>query len=86
VRAASTSPQAPDVARQLGFAAHTTGDSQRPFELLGQAAPGLRHQGRPGLLAQVLIVRAWDAIHLGRFDHATREADEGGRLAFETEQ
>ena len=86
VRAAPTSSQASDAARQFGFAAHTTGDFQCSFELLGQAGPGLRHQGRLGLLAQVLVVRAWDAIHLGRFDDATRDADEGGRLALETGQ
>jgi ATP/maltotriose-dependent transcriptional regulator MalT len=86
VRAAPTSSQAPDEARQLGFAAHTTGDFERSLELLGQATPGFRHQGRLGLLAQVLTVRAWDAIHLGWFDDASRDADEGGRLALETGQ
>ena len=47
---------------------------------------GLREQGRLALLAQVLVVRTWNRIHLGRFDAALADAEEAGRLARETEQ
>lgn len=73
-------------ARLLGFASHATGNFEQSFDLLLQATDRLRSQGQVGLLAQVLVVRAWDAIHTGRFDEALRNADDGGRLARETSQ
>jgi DNA-binding CsgD family transcriptional regulator/tetratricopeptide (TPR) repeat protein len=72
--------------RVIAFAAHAVGDNARSSELLGRAIPVLRTQGRLGLLAQALIVRAWDGIHLGRLAESERDADEGARLAAETEQ
>jgi DNA-binding CsgD family transcriptional regulator len=72
--------------RTIGFGAHAVGDNARSIKLLGRAIPLLRTQGRLGLLAQALTVRAWDGIHLGRFSDAERDADEGSRLAAETEQ
>ena len=70
----------------LGFAASAAGDYGQGMELLNRAASGLRAQGRLGLLAQLLVARAWDAIVLGQFGDAIRDADEGNRLAIETEQ
>ena len=70
----------------LGFAAHAAGDFSQALELLQRAGPALRAEGRLGLLAQLLICRAWDEIHLGNFTDAIRDAEEGNRLAVETRQ
>jgi hydroxyacylglutathione hydrolase len=47
---------------------------------------GLREQGRLALLAQVLVVRTWNRIHLGSFEAAVPDAEEAARLAHETAQ
>lgn len=70
----------------LGFAAHAAGDFGQALELLQRAGPGLRSEGRLGLLAQLLTCRAWDEIHVGNFADALRDAEEGNRLAVETQQ
>src|ERR1700730_4455825 len=70
----------------LAFAAYVVGDISQSIELLDRAAPMLRAQGRLGLLAQLLVVRAWAGINVGQFDEALREAEEGNRLAIETGQ
>lgn len=70
----------------LGFAAYAVGDLSQSIELMDRAAPMLRAQGRLGLLAQLLVVRAWAATNVGQFDEALREAEEGNRLASETGQ
>ena len=72
--------------QSMAFAAHTVGHFERSQELLSRSIPVLRDEGRLGLLAQALTVRAWDEIHLGRFDASDRDADEGRRLAAETGQ
>ena len=76
----------PSRTQLLGFAAHAAGDFGQALELLQRAGPGLREQGRLGLLAQLLICRAWDEIHVGQFSDALRDAEEGNRLAIETQQ
>jgi len=70
----------------LAFSAWAVGDIAQSIELLNRAADLLRLQGRLSLLAQVLTVRAWAGINTGGFSGATRDAEEGGRLAIETEQ
>jgi len=70
----------------LAFAAYAVGDLSQAIELMDRAAPMLRAQGRLGLLAQLLVVRAWAGINVGQFDEALREAEEGHRLASETGQ
>jgi ATP/maltotriose-dependent transcriptional regulator MalT len=70
----------------LAFAAYAVGDISQSIELMDRAAPILRAQGRLGLLAQLLVVRAWAGINVGQFDQALREAEEGNRLASETGQ
>ncbi len=70
----------------LAFAAYAVGDIAQSIELMNRAAALLRVQGRLSLLAQVLTVRAWAGINTGNFTDATRDAEEGGRLAIETEQ
>ena len=73
-------------ARLLGFAGHAAGDCALSSSFLAQAIPGLRAQGRLALLAQVLTVQAWNAIHLGDWKAAGAFAEEGNRLAQETAQ
>jgi len=70
----------------LAFSAWAAGDIAQSMELMDRAADLLRAQGRLSLLAQVLTVRAWAGINTGSFSGATRDAEEGGRLAIETEQ
>jgi DNA-binding CsgD family transcriptional regulator/tetratricopeptide (TPR) repeat protein len=71
---------------RLGLAAGAAGDWSEGLSLLKRAAPGLRAQGRLGLLAQLLTLCSWDEIHVGRFNDANGDADEGLRLAIETAQ
>jgi len=70
----------------LAFAAYAVGDIGQSIELMDRAAPMLRAQGRLGLLAQLLVVRAWAGINVGQFNEALREAEEGSTLASETGQ
>jgi DNA-binding CsgD family transcriptional regulator/tetratricopeptide (TPR) repeat protein len=70
----------------LGLAAHAAGDFGQALELLTRAAPRLRAEGRLGLLAQDLICLSWEEVHLGRLRDAARDAEEGHRLALETQQ
>jgi DNA-binding CsgD family transcriptional regulator len=70
----------------LAFAAYASGDIGQSIELMDRAAPRLRAQGRLGLLAQLLVVRAWAGLNAGQFSNAIRQAEEGNRLAVETEQ
>lgn len=70
----------------LGNAAATVGafDLSEPFA--AASAARLREQGKLELLAQVLVLLTWCEIHLGRWDAATADAEEAGRLALETSQ
>jgi len=70
----------------LAFAAYAAGELGLSVELMDRVAPVLRAQGRLGLLAQLLVVRAWAAINTGQFSDASRAAEEGNRLAIETKQ
>jgi DNA-binding CsgD family transcriptional regulator len=84
--AAATDEADPSRGQILGFAAHAAGDFGQALTLLQRAGSGLRAEGRLGLLAQLLICRAWDEIHVGHFSDALRDAEEGNRLAVETQQ
>jgi len=70
----------------LAFAAFAAGDIDQSIALMDRAAPVLRAQARLGLLAQLLITRGWAGINTGQFSRATRELEEGNRLAVETGQ
>ncbi|HTA38722.1 MAG TPA: helix-turn-helix transcriptional regulator, partial [Candidatus Acidoferrales bacterium] len=50
------------------------------------AASGFRSDGRLALLAHALVLRAWSAIYLGNRNLAIANAEEGLRLAAETDQ
>ena len=70
----------------LAFAAYAAGELGLSMELMDRVAPTLRAQGRLGLLAQLLAVRAWAGINTGQFADSGRAAEEGNRLAIETQQ
>jgi len=70
----------------LALAAYAAGEMDQSISLMDRAAPSLRTQGRLGLLAQLLIARGWAGINTGQFSRATRELEEGNRLALETGQ
>jgi DNA-binding CsgD family transcriptional regulator/tetratricopeptide (TPR) repeat protein len=71
----------------LGTAAYLVGAFEQSGSLLATAAERLREQGRLGLLAQVLVSRAWGAILLAAdLGVATTAAEEARRLAAETAQ
>lgn len=76
----------PSRTQLLAFAAYATGDLGESIELMDRAAPMLRAQGRLGLLAQLLVVRAWAGINTGQLSDAVRSMEEGNQLAIETSQ
>lgn len=69
-----------------GIAATIAGDPETGVSLLASAVPLLRVQGRLRLLARALVVRAWGAIYCCDWSTAITAAQEGVRLAQETEQ
>jgi len=76
----------PSRTQLLAFAAYAAGDIAQSIELMDRASPTLRVQGRLGLLAQLLVVRAWAGINTGQFSGAIRAVEEGSRVAIETGQ
>lgn len=76
----------PAAARLYGMAAAAVGEHKISESFSTWSIAGLREQGRLALLAQVLVVRTWNRIHLGRFDAALPDAEEAARLARETTQ
>lgn len=73
-------------ARLLGLAAIQIGDFDLAERFLSAAIAGLRSDGRLALLAHMLVLRAWSAIFCGNRNVAVADAEEGTRLAQETEQ
>jgi DNA-binding CsgD family transcriptional regulator len=69
-----------------GFAATLAGDPATGRSLLASAVPSLRAQGRLRPLARALVVQAWGAIYCSDWTTAVAAAEEGVRLAHETEQ
>jgi ATP/maltotriose-dependent transcriptional regulator MalT len=84
--AAQADDSDPSRTQLLAFAAYAAGDLGESIELMDRAAPVLRAQGRLGLLAQLLAVRAWAGINTGQFSDAIRSMEEGNDLAIETRQ
>jgi DNA-binding CsgD family transcriptional regulator len=76
----------PVAGRLYGMAAAAVGEHKISQGYCTRSIAGLREQGRLALLAQVLVVRTWNRIHLGRFDAALADAEQAGRLARETTQ
>ncbi len=84
--AAQVDDSDPSRTQLLAFAAYAAGELGDSIELMDRAAPVLRAQGRLGLLAQLLAVRAWAGINTGQFSDAIRSVEEGNQLAIETGQ
>ncbi|UBU11356.1 helix-turn-helix transcriptional regulator [Nonomuraea gerenzanensis] len=76
----------PETDRYLGSAAMQVGAFDVAARLSAVAAPGLRAQGRLGLLPRALAVQAWSTTRLGDLDTAVPAAEEAARLAAETGQ
>jgi DNA-binding CsgD family transcriptional regulator len=76
----------PSRTQVLAFAAYAAGDRAESIELMDRAAPLLRAQGRLGLLAQLLAVRAWAGINTGQLRDAIPYMEEANHLAIETRQ
>ncbi|MFD0471209.1 LuxR C-terminal-related transcriptional regulator [Nonomuraea thailandensis] len=76
----------PEVDRYLGSAALQVGAFDLAGRLSAVAAPGLRAQGRLGLLPRALAVQAWSLTRLGDLATAVPAAEEAARLAAETGQ
>jgi DNA-binding NarL/FixJ family response regulator len=76
----------PRSAYVLGLAAAQVGEFDLAERFLAVAASGFRSDGRLALLAHVLVLRAWSAIYLGNRNEAVANAEEGLRLASETDQ
>ncbi|MEV0829285.1 ATP-binding protein [Nonomuraea rubra] len=76
----------PEVDRYLGSAALQVGAFDLAGRLSAAAAPGLRAQGRLGLLPRALAVQSWSLARLGDLATAVPAAEEAARLAEETGQ
>jgi DNA-binding CsgD family transcriptional regulator len=76
----------PSRTQLLAFASYAAGDLGESIELMDRAAPILRAQGRLGLLAQLLAVRAWAGLNTGQLSDAIRSMEEANHLAIETRQ
>jgi len=85
-RAASPGSVSGDGARRLGTAALWVGALDLGVDLFQASIAGLRREGRLGLLARSLIIRAFTSVHLGRLSTVASELDEGFRLGVETRQ
>ena len=85
-RYAAKSGEDAKTARLLGLAAIQIGDFDLAHRFLSSAIAGLRSDGRLALLAHMLVLRAWSAIFRGNRNVAVADAEEGTRLAQETEQ
>ena len=73
-------------ARLAGNAAMAVGSFDLAARFLAASAAGLRAQGRLGLLARTLALQAWTAANLADLGTAIPAAEEGRRLAEETNQ
>ncbi|WP_329056032.1 AAA family ATPase [Amycolatopsis sp. NBC_01488] len=76
----------PEVDRYLGSAAMQVGAFDLAARFSAAAAPGLRAQGRLGLLPRALAVQAWSRVRLGDLAAAVPAAAEAARFARETGQ
>ncbi|MFD9962354.1 ATP-binding protein [Amycolatopsis sp. NPDC058986] len=76
----------PERDRYLGSAALQVGAFDLAARFSETAAPGLRAQGRLGLLARALAVQAWSRTRLGDLATAVPVAAEAARFAGETGQ
>ncbi|WP_158852678.1 ATP-binding protein [Saccharothrix deserti] len=83
---AGTTGADPEVDRYLGSAALQVGAFDLAAHFAAAAAPGLRVQGRLGLLTRALTVQAWSRVRLGDVAAAAPVAAEAAEFAQETAQ
>ena len=76
----------PGATRLVGNAAMAVGAFDMAARSLAASVAALRAQGRLGLLARALALQAWSAAHLADLGAAIPAAEEGRRLAQETNQ
>ncbi|GAB2441687.1 ATP-binding protein [Nocardia tengchongensis] len=76
----------PPVSAMLARVAFVCGEFDRSLYFVTPAVDGLRRQGRLALLCQVLILRTFAGMYVGRWDLTEAAADEAYRLAAETRQ
>ncbi|MFD5244847.1 AAA family ATPase [Amycolatopsis sp. NPDC058340] len=76
----------PEVDRFLGSAALQVGAVDLAARFSAAAAPGLRAQGRLGLLPRALAVQAWSRVRLGDLAGAVPAAAEAAEFAKESGQ
>ncbi|MBO4252441.1 AAA family ATPase [Streptomyces griseorubiginosus] len=70
----------------LAMAGFVSGSFEHSLPLTLAAETGLRQQGRLAALTQVLVLRTFAALYLGRWDVSATAADEALRFAEETGQ
>ncbi len=83
---AATTGADPEVDRFLGSASLQVGAADLAARFSAAAAPGLRAQGRLGLLPRALAVQAWSRVRLGDLAAAVPVAAEAAKFAKETGQ
>ncbi|MGP3961932.1 AAA family ATPase [Nonomuraea sp. 3N208] len=83
---AGVAGEEPETYRYLGSAALQVGAFDLAARFSETAAPGLRAQGRLGLLPRALAVQAWSLTRLGDLATALPAAAEAAKLARETGQ
>ena len=85
-RARSAEPSTGNDARRCGTAALWLGALDLAVGFFSASLAGLRKDGRLGLLARSLTIRAFTSVHLGVLETVSSDLDEGGRLGTETRQ
>ena len=70
----------------VGMASAIAGDAARSRSLLARAAPAFRGEEDRPPLAALLVMQAWNDIHLGRWTEAASEVEAGAELARNTGQ
>ncbi len=85
-RARSGEPVSGTDGRRYGTAALWVGALDLAVEFFGASIGGLRKDGRLGLLARSLTIRAFSSVHLGALATVASDLDEGLRLGIETRQ
>jgi DNA-binding CsgD family transcriptional regulator len=72
--------------RRFATAALWLGALDLVVDFLSASIVGLRQEGRLGLLARALTIRAFASAHLGTLETVASDLDEGCRLGIETRQ
>ncbi|MDM7856410.1 LuxR C-terminal-related transcriptional regulator [Cellulomonas alba] len=86
IRAVDETALDDEVVALLSQAGFVIGDFTRSLELAGAASTGLRRDGRLGFLAAALVLQAFSALYMGRWDVMLTASEEAARLSAETHQ